>query len=245
MTNLLLGVIIMLAGAVATLMTDRKNHRISTVAAVSVWLGCLAAFKPVLAALMGQPPALLSVAWSIPWGCFSVGLDGLSAFFFLPLLLLSPLAALYGCAYLKKAHGRVGPEWFFFNLLIISMMLLLIARDGILFLLAWEIMAVSSFFLVIADHRYVSVRKAGWIYLIATHIGTAALLVFFALIGGQKGDFDFQHLTSPGNIPSVSTTTLFILALTGFGSKAGHFPLHVWLPEAHPAAPSHVSRSAT
>jgi len=241
MTSLLLGVIIMLAGAAAALMAGRKNRRASAAAALSVGFGCLAALKPVVETLAGRPPAPWSMAWSIPWGRFTVGLDGLSAFFFLPLLLLSPLAALYGRAYLDRAQNRVGPSWFFFNLLIISMMLLLAARDGILFLLAWEIMAVSSFFLVITDHRHASVRKAGWTYLVAAHIGTAALLVFFALLGGRESVFDFQRMASQGGMPPVPATVLFVLALAGFGSKAGYFPLHVWLPEAHPAAPSHVS----
>lgn len=241
MTYLLLAVIVLLAGMVAALMGGGKNRWASTVASLSVGLGCLLALIPVWATLAGRPPALLSVAWRIPWGRFSVGLDGLSAFFFLPLLILSPLAAVYGCAYLDKAQGRPGYSWFFFNLLIISMMILLIARDGILFLLAWEIMAVSSFFLVITDHRHAAVRNAGWTYLVAAHIGTAALLVFFALLGGRAGAFDFQHFSSLGGLPGLPATGLFILALVGFGSKAGHFPLHVWLPEAHPAAPSHVS----
>jgi hydrogenase-4 component B len=241
MTNLLLSVIIMLAGAVAALIVGGKNRWASAAAALSVGSGCLVAIKPVLAALAGRPPGPLSVAWSIPWGRFSIGLDGLSAFFFLPLLVLSPLAAVYGYAYLDKTQGRVGHSWFFFNLLIISMMMLLAARDGILFLLAWEIMAVSSFLLVITDHRHAAVRNAGWTYLVATHIGTAALLVFFALLGGRANSFDFQRFSSLGGIPTGPATGLFVLALAGFGSKAGHFPLHVWLPEAHPAAPSHVS----
>jgi hydrogenase-4 component B len=241
MTNLVLAVIVLLAGAVAALLVGGKNRWASAVATLSVGLGCLIALIPVLAALGGRPPEPMSFAWSIPWGRFSMGLDGLSAFFFLPLLILSPLAALYGCAYLDNTQGRVAHSWFFFNLLIVSMILLLAARDGILFLLAWEIMAVSSFFLVITDHRHASVRKAGWTYLVATHIGTAALLVFFALLGGRTATFDFKCWAFPGSIPPVSATGLFVLALVGFGSKAGHFPLHIWLPEAHPSAPSHVS----
>jgi hydrogenase-4 component B len=241
MTSLLLGGIILLIGAVASLLVGSKNRLASAIATLSVWLGCMAALKPVLSTLAGRPPAPLSIAWSIPWGNFSIGLDGLSAFFFLPLLVLSPLAAMYGCAYLDKAPRRLGLTWFFFNLLIASMLLLLTARNGFLFLLAWEIMAVSSFFLVVTDHRHASVRKAGWTYLVATHIGTTALLVFFALLGGQAGSFDFERFSAIGGIPPALATGLFVLALVGFGSKAGIFPLHVWLPEAHPAAPSHVS----
>ena len=242
MTYLLLAVFLMLAGAIAALLVGGNRSRwASAVATLTVGLGCLLVLKPVFDTLAGRPPQQLSAAWSIPWGRFTIGIDGLSAVFFLPLLIMSPLAAIYGCAYQDKAQGRPGSSWFFFNLLIISMMLLLTARDGILFLLAWEIMAVCSFFLVVTDHRHAAVRKAGWTYLVATHIGTTALLVLFALLGGRAGTFDFQSFSSLGGSTAVPATVLFALAIVGFGSKAGHFPLHVWLPEAYPAAPGHVA----
>jgi hydrogenase-4 component B len=241
MTSLVLGGIIMLTGAGAALLVGGKNRPAAAVAGLSVWLGCLAALRPVLSTLAGRPPAPLSMAWSIPWGTFVIALDGLSALFILPLLVLSPLAAMYGSAYMDKIHRRTGVSWFFFNLLVVSMMLVLTARNGVLFLVAWEVMAVSSFFLVVTDDRHAAVRKAGWTYLVATHIGTTALLIFFALLGVQTGSFDFQRFSAISGAAPALATGLFVLALIGFGSKAGIFPLHVWLPEAHPAAPSHVS----
>ncbi len=241
MTNLVLGGIIVLVGAVAALWAGDRNRQAGAVCAASLWLGCLVALRPVLYTLAGHPPEPLSIPWSMPWGAFAIGLDGLSALFILPLLVLSPLAASYGCAYWNDSGRRTAVSWFFFNLLIFSMMLVLTARNGILFLSAWEVMAVSSFFLVVTDDHHAAVRKAGWTYLVATHIGTAFLLLFFALLGNRAGSFDFERFAAASGIPPALATGLFVLALAGFGAKAGIFPLHVWLPEAHPAAPSHVS----
>ena len=99
-------------------------------------------------------------------------------------------------------------------------------------------MNLASFFLVTFEYEKPTVRQAGWIYLIATHIGTAFLIVFFILLGRQAGSLDFDKVSA---IPSSLASVLFVLAIIGFGTKAGFMPLHVWLPYAHPAAPSYVS----
>ena len=104
-----------------------------------------------------------------------------------------------------------------------------------LFLFAWETMTLSSYFLVTFEHEQDTVRQAGWTYLVASHLGTAFLLAMFVLLGRAGGSLDFDHFSS------ANAGALFVLALVGFGTKAGFMPLHVWLPEAHPAAPSHVS----
>jgi formate hydrogenlyase subunit 3/multisubunit Na+/H+ antiporter MnhD subunit len=238
MWSLLTGCLIVAAGGGAALLLGRHPRFASAAAASAVWVGCLAAVAPVTAALTNGPPAVLSLAWGLPWGAFTIRLDALSAFFMLPLLILAPLAALYGRAYGKESAGT---GWFCFNLLVASMVLLISAADAVLFLVAWETMAIASFLLVVTEHRLGSVRKAGWIYLVATHMGAAALLVFFALLGGQAGSFAFDRFCALGGPAPTLATPLFALALVGFGSKAGIVPLHIWLPEAHPAAPSHVS----
>src|SRR5438132_1542285 len=115
------------------------------------------------------------------------------------------------------------------------------AHDGLLFLLAWEIMALSPFFLVIFDDRQEGVRHAAWTYLAATHLGTAFLLVLFVLLSGLAGSSDFDAYGAALNANPALSSVVFVLALIGFGSKAGIVPAHVWLPEAHPVAPSHVS----
>jgi hydrogenase-4 component B len=209
-------------------------------ATLGVWIGCGIASIPVIVTLSGQAVKPIQIPWSMPGGSLSFGLDGLSAFFCLPILLISPLAALYGCTYLAHEKRSLGPILFFYNVLTASMLLLMASGNALLFLIVWELMAISSFFLVVFDDEHAHVREAGWTYLIATHIGTAALLVLFALLGRQAGSLDFDRMAGAGLSP-VMASVLFALAVIGFGSKAGFIPLHVWLPEAHPAAPSHVS----
>ncbi len=231
-------VILVLSGAAVVFLG--RSRTASWAAALGVWAGCGTALIPVLHVLTGQAVEPMQVAWSMPGGSLSFGLDGLSAFFCLPILLVAPLAATYGCEYLAHEKKPLGSILFFFNILVASMLLLMAARNGLLFLVVWEIMAVSSFFLVIFDDEHAHVREAGWTYLIATHIGTGALLVFFALLGRQAGSLEFDAMATAKLAPAMASV-LFVLAVVGFGSKAGFFPLHVWLPEAHPAAPSHVS----
>src|SRR5260370_1480781 len=121
------------------------------------------------------------------------------------------------------------------------MALVITARDGLLFLLAWEIMALAPFFLVIFDDREASVRHAAWTCLAATHLGTAFLLVLFVLVGGLAGTSDFSGYAAALRDHPTLSSGVFLLALIGFGSKAGIVPAHVWLPEAHPVAPSPAS----
>jgi formate hydrogenlyase subunit 3/multisubunit Na+/H+ antiporter MnhD subunit len=202
--------------------------------------GSVVALVPTLAVLLDGAPRALNLPWDVPFGAFSVELDALSALFLLPVLVLSPLAAVYGSEYLLAHHDdgdqAPGTSWFFFGLLVASMEMVLLARNAVLFLVAWEVMALASFFLVTSDDRDASVRDAGWTYLVATHLGTACLLVMFVLLGGDADPLNFDHFPH-----ATSAGLLFLLAVVGFGAKAGFMPLHVWLPEAHPAAPSHVS----
>jgi formate hydrogenlyase subunit 3/multisubunit Na+/H+ antiporter MnhD subunit len=118
-----------------------------------------------------------------------------------------------------------------------AMLLVISARNAVLFLCAWEAMSLASFFLVMTEHEKEHVRRAGWLYLVATHLGTACLLALFLLLGQGSSSLDFANFASSPRAAGV----LFVLALVGFGAKAGFVPFHVWLPEAHPAAPSHVS----
>lgn len=186
-------------------------------------------------------PYSLNIPWSIPFGSFSLALDALGFVFLAPILVLCALSALYGFEYLKHYYGRknIGSAWFFYNILVASMITVVLARNAMLFLLAWEMMSVSSFFLVLFEGEKKEVARAGLIYLIATHIGTLFLLVMFILLGQESGSFNFADwkITSSGFMPSA----IFLCAVIGFGTKAGFMPMHIWLPEAHPAAPSHVS----
>src|SRR5688572_16995925 len=120
------------------------------------------------------------------------------------------------------------------------MVVVLVADDAYLFMMAWETMALSSYFLVVANHRAPEIRSAGFLYLLLAHVGAIAILLTFGVTHGFAGDYTFD--TMRGSDLSASWASVaFLLALFGFGAKAGLLPLHAWLPEAHPAAPSPVS----
>ena len=204
-----------------------------------------AAAVPAILALAGQVVSDVQWAWDMPVGIgasFHIAMDALSAAFVLPIVVISALAAIYGWRYLwaYRASKNLGVSWFNYNVLAASMLLVVVARDGVLFLLAWEAMSLASFFLVMFDDDKPSVRQAGWTYLIATHIGTAFIFALFFLMGRNSGSMSFASFVNAG-LDGQLAGAAFLLAVIGFGTKAGLMPLHVWLPEAHPAAPSHVS----
>ncbi len=224
-----------IASAVAGRRSERWSVRLGAAGAVAA---CLAGLVAAALALVLRADAARSFAWNMPYGAFAAGIDPLTAFFLLPTFLLSGLAAIYAIGYFRPWNGRnPGRFWLFYNALVASLAVVLLARNGVLFLVAWEAMALTSFFLVIHDDAAAGVREAGWTYLVASHVGLAFLLALFFLLGRAGGSQDFAAYAAPAG----SAGGLFLLALVGFGTKAGLVPFHVWLPEAHPAAPSPVS----
>lgn len=240
MSELLTACGILLATGFLALVFQRLPRCAAAVAVSGAVAAALLGLLPCLRVLLGAAPLAGCLSWAMPGGSLALGLDAVSALFLLPVLLITGLAAIYGSEYLKPFHDgpAAGRSWFFFNVLAASMIMVLLARNGLLFLIAWECMSLASFFLVIYEHEKPGVLDAGWVYLVATHLGTAFLLVMFVLLGRAAGSLDFDRI---GALPSALAGLIFILALIGFGTKAGFVPLHVWLPEAHPAAPSHVS----
>ena len=243
MTLMLFAMAILSLGAVVVLLSSRSDRNLSWFGAGSVVIAAVLGCIPAVQVLLGGTAVQLRFPWSMPFGEFFIELDPLSAWFLLPTLLLSALSAVYGVGYMRLWQGRrsLGPVWFFYCLLVLGMMLVLLARNAVLFLIAWELMALASFFLVMFEHERESVREAGWIYLVATHLGTAFLLAFFLLLARETGSMDFTIWAAKGIHAHGLAGILFLLAVVGFGTKAGFMPFHVWLPEAHPAAPSHVS----
>jgi hydrogenase-4 component B len=215
----------------------------TTVGAGGAVLGCLLGLAPTLRVLMSGTPESLRLTWDASHGAFCVEVDSLSAFFLLPVLGLSALAAVYGSDYMYAYRNEksLGGPWFFFNAFVAGMLLVVIARTAFLFLVAWEVMSVAAYFLVTFGHEKAEVRKAGWVYLIATHLGVAFLFLAFVLLGKNAGSLEFEAFRRMPALAAGSSGLIFVLALVGFGAKAGLVPFHVWLPEAHPAAPSHVS----
>lgn len=176
----------------------------------------------------------------IPGLNLAFGIDSLTLFFLMLIFGLSVLTSLYAWGYLKNQNLFL-VSLPFFPLLVASMAAVVAAQDGFLFLICWEMMSLTSFFLVCAENELREVQKAGWFYLIATHLATAFLIVLFVTLQEKTGSFRFDTWTSIPSLSPLLSGSLFLFALIGFGTKAGIFPLHVWLPHAHPAAPSYIS----
>lgn len=195
-----------------------------------------------LAAISQTPAPMLSVAWSHPAVRFVLEIDGLAVVFLLPALIILGMGGIYGLGYMPQARigAAAGPIRLLYGMLGAAIVLLPVCRNGILFLMAWEVMALCCFFLILTDQKEESCRRAAYVYLVATHAGTLALFALFILLADSGGSLDFPRAASlPGT--SVTATAVFLLGLFGFGMKAGMMPLHFWLPSAHAAAPSHVS----
>ncbi len=242
MNLLLLSLLVLLLSGAAAWVLSARPTAATRVGVGGAVVGGVLALLGALALLGGGDSPTLTWAWGLPGVAWRLGADPLSAFFLVPISILGALAALYGAEYLNTPALRPasGTCWFCYNLLVASMVLLVLARDAVLFLVAWETMALSSFFLVAYERSKPAVRNAAWTYLVATHLGTGFLLALFALLGRQAQSWDFAAFAVV-QLPPALAGVGFLLAVVGFGTKAGFMPLHVWLPEAHPAAPSHVS----
>jgi hydrogenase-4 component B len=175
----------------------------------------------------------------LPWLGAHFRLDALACFFLVVVNLGGAAASLYGLGYghHEPAPHRVLP---FFPAFLAGMNLVVLADDAFSYLLCWEFMSLVSWALVMAHHREAGNAKAGYVYLVMASFGTLALLLAFGLLAGPAGDYGFAAIRTAQHTPYAAALVL-ILMLLGAGSKAGLVPLHVWLPLAHPAAPSHVS----
>jgi hydrogenase-4 component B len=211
-----------------------------------VYAGCLAlcGHQVVLACshLLSGPLPLPSL--TLPLGLPSTGarfrIDALAAFFLVMLNLGGAIASLYAIGYgsHEEEPQRVVP---FYPAFLAGMNLVLLADDAFAFLVGWEFMSLSSWALVVSHHHDPANRRAGFIYIVMASLGTFALLLTFGLLIGANGGFGFSEMRAAAPRDAALAGLIVMLALLGAGSKAGLVPLHVWLPLAHPAAPSHVS----
>ncbi|HKY71995.1 MAG TPA: hydrogenase 4 subunit B [Nitrospira sp.] len=194
--------------------------------------------------LLAAEPFAMSVPSTLPLLTFAFRLDPLASFFLLTISLVSLAASIYALGYVREFYGRVSIALLgsLFNGFLLSMTLVVLADNGFFFLIVWELMSLFSYFLVVTEHEKTDVRYAGLFYLIMTHVGTAFILLTFLLLFHGSGSFSFDAFRQPDQpLPDGMRTVAFLTALIGFGTKAGIVPFHVWLPYAHPAAPSHVS----
>ncbi|MGB9130422.1 MAG: hydrogenase 4 subunit B [Thiobacillus sp.] len=203
-------------------------------------LGALAIAGVGIAGLTG-PATSIVLPIGLPDLPFHLRLDALSAFF---MVLLGGAAfgiTVYASGYFKSmAAGPLALLALWYHLFLTGMVTVLLADDAYAFMVAWEVMALSSYFLVTTDHRIPEIRRAGFLYLLIAHVGAVSLLLTFGVLQGGHGDYTFDTMRLAEMTPFWASVA-YLLALFGFGAKAGLVPLHVWLPEAHPAAPSPVS----
>ncbi|WP_419174819.1 proton-conducting transporter membrane subunit [Desulfosediminicola sp.] len=239
MDTFLLSLTVLLAGGLFALLTYRLFSLMKAGYIAITAVGCLIGLYAIATPLQGGEIVTFSKSW-LHLFTLSFSVDPLSAFFLIPIFVVCPLAVIYSFGYMDhpEQRGRVGVSFFFCTLLIISMVLVATADNIISFVLVWECMSLSSFLLVLFEYQEKSVRKAGYIYFIFTQAGALFIFAAMALAYSHTGTFDFASFSG---IPDHIKIVVFFLALVGFGSKAGIFPLHMWLPYAHPAAPSNIS----
>ncbi|MFO0793681.1 MAG: hydrogenase 4 subunit B [Candidatus Brocadiaceae bacterium] len=173
-------------------------------------------------------------------------LDPVSAYFVLTISTISFVAAIYSIGYTRLYINKRDTRFlgFLYNLFLVSMLLVVTANNALVFMIVWELMTIVSFFLVIYEYENPANMKAGFTYIIMAHVGSALLVIAFFIMFAHAGtwDFGFDDFRKVGShMPMIYKNIVFFLVIIGFGIKAGIFPLHLWLPMAHPAAPGNVS----
>jgi formate hydrogenlyase subunit 3/multisubunit Na+/H+ antiporter MnhD subunit len=237
---ILLSLAVWLAVGVAGVVSLRQFALVSKiyfpVGALASLLLCVSAARAI-----GGGVEVAVLPLGLPGLPFHLRLDALSALFLTLLGAVSVGVSLFAAGYFRKGEGTPpGLLCLEYHVFLASMAMVLLADDAYAFMVMWETMALSSFFLVCANHRIGEIREAGYLYLLMAHIGAIAILLCFGVLQASSGDYTFANMRLQHLTPFWGSVA-FVLALFGFGAKAGMLPLHIWLPEAHPAAPSPVS----
>ena len=229
----------LLALAVLGATVARKSYAPALVYFCALAISAAMLIGAVVQLLGGMRGERIVLPLGLPWIGAHFRVDALSALFLVIVNLGGAAACLYG---LGEGRSERSPERVlpFFPAFLAGMNLVLVADDAYSFLLSWEFMSIASWALVMAHHREDDNARAGYVYIVMASFGTLTLLLAFALLAGPAGGYAFDAMRTASATPSVAGLA-FLLALIGAGSKAGIVPLHVWLPLAHPAAPSHVS----
>lgn len=211
-----------------------------TLALLSSLSGCLLS----LSILLSGTPLHVEIYQSQLFGPMAIHADGLSALFLGIIALLATSVSVYSFGYATDFLQRrnVGLLLFLYNAFLFSMVGVVIAWHAVLFVFVWELMSLTTFFLINYEHEEAASRRAAFLYVVMTHIGTALLVVMFMTLYSYTGSFTFEAFRGAGaRMPATVRSLVFLCATVGFGIKAGIVPFHIWLPEAHPAAPSNIS----
>jgi len=236
----------LLISLVSALLADHQHFLVKFSSAFSA-VSCLIAAVGGFLSLSGPSEAFV-LSIGLPDLPFYMRLDALSGFFVTLVGLLGFFVSVYSAGYLKGFLGRrpVTPLAVFYNIFLAGMLLVLVSDDAYFFMISWELMAVSSFFLVFFEDEKVANRRAAFIYVLIAHVGAVLILLSFGIMAAFAAGFEsFNGYTftamRAAAMPAAWASIAFLLAFAGFAAKAGVIPLHVWLPEAHPSAPSNVS----
>jgi len=199
------------------------------------------ALSGLAAVALFAPPQGAVLASGLPTLPFHLRLDALSAFFLMVIGATAGGVSAFAAGYFRHGEGTPpGLMCLQYHVFLASMAGVVLADDAYAFMVMWETMAMSSFFLVTSNHRVAEIRHAGYLYLLMAHVGAIGILMCFGVLQANTGDYSFANMRAQQLSPFWASVA-FALALFGFGAKAGLLPLHIWLPEAHPAAPSPVS----
>lgn len=245
MSAITLTLVVLGGGAAGSIALARRPRAALFISLASMAAAGVVCCGVAIRTFWGGPGPVAVVDWPLPIGSATLALDGLSAWFLLVIGAVSTAVAVYSWDYFRAAIGQqaVWAATALLNALVAAMVITVCAGDIILFMVGWELMSLSAFLLVGFHHRDARTRRGAWMYLIATHLGTAlGVLPVFGAFAASTGSTAFAGFAGAFNSsPTAVGAVLFFLGLLGFGTKAGTMPMHVWLPEAHPVAPSPVS----
>lgn len=231
------------ASGVVALAADRHPRVLRHVAFPLLALSGLASVAVAGLALVGGHSFDAELPFGLPWLHWHLRLDPLAAFFLGIIGLVTALVCLYGPSYTRvyqQSPYSLGVLGLFTGLFVAGMQLVVLAADAFAFLVAWEVMSVASYFLVAYEHHQAANRRAAFLYLLMAQMGAVLILLCFGIFSSFSGGFTFETYRAAELTPFWASLA-FALGLAGFGMKAGLVPVHVWLPEAHPVAPSHIS----
>ena len=238
MLFLVLSIVLLALSGMPALFSRRRAGEYASTALVL--LGAAGGLSAAVRTLASGRTTSATAPWQLPNAILALRLDPLAAAFLLPIFVLGALASVYGLGYWPaQQQASAGRLRAFMGLLLAGMATVVVAAHAMLFLVAWEMMAIAAFFLIATEDTDADVRGAAWLYLIATHVGTLALFALFVVLRAERGTFLLGPVAA--STGAITASMILLLALVGFGFKAGLVPLHFWLPGAHANAPSHVS----